>query len=142
MIRLAGLILLIFLLVNLSAEAYESGPSKFPYLAAGLSLILAGTGQMYNEEYYKGFPMLGIEVVSLLVIYAAREDDRVLYGATVDVDNDNAVGTIGWIIFLANKFFTQKDAYDSAIRINKKRGSFSNVRVSPIKRGISLSIAF
>ena len=105
-------------------------------------MLVAGSGQFYNGESGKGMAMLCTEVVSIVVIYAARADNLSFYGASVDVDNDDAIGTLAWVIFLANKYWTQHDAYNSAIRINKANGYLSQVRLTPIKRGVMMSFRF
>src|SRR5437867_6040768 len=42
---------------------------KSPYIAAGLSLVVPGTGQFYTERYWEAATFLGADVVAWVLAY-------------------------------------------------------------------------
>ena len=43
-------------------EGFIKAKKKNPWLASGLSCLIPGTGQSYNDQYDKGLPQFGVAV--------------------------------------------------------------------------------
>jgi TM2 domain-containing membrane protein YozV len=61
------------------AEEGEDVPSKHTHLAAGLSAVLPGSGQMYVGRWYDGLRHLVVDGLLIFTIYQLADDD--LWGA-------------------------------------------------------------
>ena len=91
-------------------------PYKSPGVALLLSLFIPGAGQFYNEEPSKGAGMLIVGIASGALIVVATEDnigDR-------DLDDDDAMGGLGAVIYLGTAIVSMAEAYSSADRINRE----------------------
>ena len=94
---------------------------KNPWLAFGLSALIPGTGQFYNEQYKKGLPQLGAAMAgSALVFFAARDNYEDIYGYWVDADKDDRRAVYGGVLWLGGLLWSVIDAPVSANRINRK----------------------
>ena len=94
---------------------------KNPWLAFGLSALIPGTGQFYNEQPRKGLPQLGAAIAgSALVFFAARDNYEDIYGYWVDPDNDDRRAVYGGVLWLGGLLWSAIDAPVSANRINRK----------------------
>ena len=108
------------------AQSWQRGESigsthKNPWLAFGLSALIPGTGQFYNEQPRKGLPQLGAAIAgSALVFFAARDNYEDIYGYWVDPDNDDRRAVYGGVLWLGGLLWSAIDAPVSANRINRK----------------------
>ncbi len=94
---------------------------KGPWLACGLSLLIPGAGQFYNDQYNKGVPQLGAAIVgSGLVFMAVRDNYEDIYGDWVDPDDDDRIAVIGGLLWLGGLLWSAIDAPISANRINRR----------------------
>ena len=57
-------------------------------------------------------------IVCVSMIYSGNEDDINDRGAHVDVNDDDGIGRVGWIGYLATALWSSVDAYKSARSIN------------------------
>ncbi len=104
------------------------GTHKNPWLAFGLSALIPGTGQFYNEQYEKGIPQLGAAIAgSALVFSAVRDNYEDIYGNWVDADEDDQRAVYGGILWLGGLLWSVIDAPVSANRINRERQRGSEV---------------
>jgi hypothetical protein len=59
------------------AETQHTPPHKSPWLAAGMSLVVPGAGEVYAESYWKAAAFFAIEVAAWSVAYAYdKKGDR------------------------------------------------------------------
>lgn len=94
---------------------------KNPWIAGGLSLLIPGAGQAYNDQVKEGLVYFGGVIIGIGLMYAAAEDDyRNFRGHTVDPDDDNFIGATGSICFGLNYAGSVVDAYSSANKINEQ----------------------
>ncbi len=118
---------------------------KNPWIAGGLSLLIPGVGQAYNDQVKKGLTYFGVVIIGIGFMYAANEDDyRNFRGHTVDPDDDNFIGVAGSICFSLSYVGSVGDAYSSAKKINEQnqqsshghlielRGSQATLGVDPV----------
>ena len=87
---------------NLVSSEIPDAPHRFPYVAAGLSLVL-GAGQIYNKQYKKAFFFLVGHFIALFIVIA-----------TITNPYSN------WIIlgYAAYLLFAYNDGLVTAFRIN------------------------
>ena len=94
---------------------------KNPWIASGLSLLIPGAGQTYNDQFKKGLIQLGVAIVGTGLTYAAERDDyKDRYGNTVDRDDDNWKIGFGVLLNYGSRLWSVIDAPISANRINKQ----------------------
>ena len=119
-------------------------PKKNPWIAGGLSLLIPGAGQAYNDQVREGLAYFGGVIIGIGFMYAANEDDYSFRGHTVDPDDDNFIGVAGSICFSLSYVGSVTDAYSSAKKINEQnqqpshghlielRGSQATLGVDPV----------
>ncbi len=80
-------------------------PTRFdsPILAALLSLLIPGAGQMYLRDRSRGIAILSITIISALLIYWAQDNFR------VTVTGEIAIAL--WVLFVAFLVWNIVDAY-------------------------------
>lgn len=114
-----------------AADHYER---KSPALAAGLSCLLPGLGQFYNDDS-KGVIYLGLYVANSVLFYTAIEDNIGDY----DRDGDDNRAVISLIAMLCVWVGSMFDAAMSAEDINIQRAYLRNQKASlnlnPITEG-------
>ena len=94
---------------------------KNPWIAGGLSLLIPGAGQTYNNQFKKGLIQLGVAIVGTGLTYAAEKDDyKNIHGNTVDRDDDNWKIGFGVLLNYGSRLWSVIDAPISANRINKR----------------------
>ena len=94
---------------------------KNPWIASGLSLLIPGAGQTYNDQFKKGLIQLGVAIVGTGLTYAAERDDyKNIYGNTVDRDDDNWKIGFGVLLNYGSRLWSVIDALISANRINQR----------------------
>ena len=93
---------------------------KNPPLALGLSCLLPGLGQFYNEEPAKGVVMLAGSVAGAVMMVVGTEDNiETIYG-TLDADDDDGTAVFGFILWAGTLGWSMFDAYTAAGRINRQ----------------------
>ena len=118
---------------------------KNPWIAGGLSLLIPGAGQAYNDQVREGLAYFGGVIIGIGFMYSGIEDDyRNFRGHTVDPDDDNFMGVVGSICFSLSYVGSVADAYSSAKKINEQnqhpsyghlielRGSQATLGVDPV----------
>ena len=90
---------------------------KSPGLALGLSFLITGAGQVYNEEYNKAIAHFVVAVVSFGMVLSGVEDNI----GDIDFDGDDGIAGFGGLIWLSNWIYCMVDAHQSAERINAER---------------------
>ena len=93
---------------------------KDPGVAAGLSFVIPGLGQFYNEQPSKGFTVALIHVGAIVLMVAGNENDN------------EGLALIGALGFFANWLAATSDAYQSAKEINARLNRQSQLSISPI----------
>ena len=123
---------------------------KSPAIAFGLSVVIAGAGQAYNEEYNKAIAHWLIMGVSVFLIYKGLEGDGSnRSGENVRIGNIN----FGLIMGLINWMASMIDAPISAQKINEQRRNSQGLSIlddrlmlepytSRERRGAMLSLRF
>ena len=122
---------------------------KSPGLALALSFLIAGGGQVYNEEYNKAIAHFVVAVVSFGMMRSGLEDN---FG-DIDVDGDDGIAGFGALIYLSNWIYGMVDAHQSATRINAERRNNPGISIiddrlflepysSRKERGAMLSLRF
>ena len=112
-------------------EGFIKSREKNPWLASGLSLLIPGTGQFYNDQYQKGLPQLGVALAGAgLVWWGLRDnyEDHENYSESpswnplqwVDEDGDDWTILVGAPLWLASSMWSVIDANLSANRINQE----------------------
>ena len=106
---------------------------KSPGLAGLLSFIWPGAGQIYNEEGEKAATMIGLQLLGLVLLIAAVEDND-SFG---DRDSDDVLGVFGLVTILGNGVYSIVDAVNSAQRMNWQRDQeyLRQVSINPIDKG-------
>jgi TM2 domain-containing membrane protein YozV len=96
-----------------AGSAVQSGVAKNPELAAALSVLVPGLGQVYNGEVLKGAAVMASFLGSIAVCIGVK------IGGTHD-----SIGTKGWIgvgMVATSYLWGITDASMSAARINRER---------------------
>ena len=93
---------------------------KNPWLAGGLSLLMPGLGQIYNEQYSKLAIQFGATIVVLGLLYSGLEDDYRYDGRRIDPDDDEWKVTSGLSLSTGVRAWSVADAYLSANEINEQ----------------------
>ena len=112
-------------------EGFIRAKEKNPWLASGLSFLIPGAGQFYNDQHRKGLPQLGVALAGAGLVwwglrdnYESHED----YGKVpswnplqwVDEDGDDWTIFIGAPLWLGSAMWSVIDANFSAKRINQE----------------------
>ena len=93
---------------------------KNPWIAGGLSLLIPGAGQAYNNQLSKGAIQLGTVIVGLALLSSAVEDNYKIYGRWIDPDDDDMKATLGISLWFGGHIGSVVDAYLSANKINEQ----------------------
>ena len=94
---------------------------KNPWIAGGLSVLIPGAGQAYNDQLGKGALYLGTAVVGLALWISGLEDDYyTIYGRRFDPDGDRWKVFVGGMLWPVAYGFSVDDAYSSAKKINEQ----------------------
>ena len=93
---------------------------KNPWIAGGLSLLIPGAGQAYNDQVKEGLVYFGGVIIGAGLMYAANEDNYRFRGHTVDPDDDSFIGVLGSICWASSYVGSVVDAYSSANKINEQ----------------------
>lgn len=143
MIRVLIFTLLILICSNVIAET-PTQLRKEPGVSLLLSLLITGGGQFYNGEVGKGVGFLFGEVVTIAMMISGFEDnlEHTITGEIWDVDDDDAIIALGFLMWAGLKVGSVFDAYISAVEINRERGHLSRINFRPIRRGILLTTRF
>ncbi|MDE0300692.1 MAG: hypothetical protein OXN17_18805 [Candidatus Poribacteria bacterium] len=104
---------------------------KNPPLALGLSCLLPGLGQFYNEQPEKGVVMFGGSIVGLVMMIAGTEDNIETFAGNLDVDDDDGTAILGFIVWGASLGWSMIDAYSAASRINEQKQSRVALNLHP-----------
>ena len=91
---------------------------KNPPLALGLSCLLPGLGQFYNEQPGKGVVMLAGNLAGVVMMVAGTEDNYETVFGTVDPDDDDGTTVLGFIVWAGCLGWSMYDAYTAAAQIN------------------------
>lgn len=67
--------------MEMQDEGVEPATKKSPWLAAGMSLLVPGSGEIYAESYLKGAIFLAVEagLVAAAIIYDGKGDDQTAF---------------------------------------------------------------
>ena len=93
---------------------------KNPWIAGGLSLLIPGTGQIYNDQLGKVAIQSGAAIVVLGLLISGMEDDSKIYGRRIDPDDDEWKVTLGISLWSGVQAWSVVDAYLSANKINEQ----------------------
>ena len=93
---------------------------KNPWIAGGLSLLIPGAGQAYNDQLGKGALYLGTAVVGLALLISGLEDDYTISGRRFDLDGDEWKVSVGEVLWPVAYGVSVADAYSSAKKINEQ----------------------
>lgn len=104
---------------------------KNPPLALGLSCLLPGLGQIYNEQPEKVVVMFGGSIVGLVMMIAGTADNIETVAGNLDVDNDDGTAVLGFIVWGASLGWSMIDAYSAAGRINEQNRSRVAINLHP-----------
>lgn len=102
----------------------EKKKRKLPYLAAGLSLLFPGLGQIYNGQFKKGLSLLALVFVVNLLAGDPMEEavEATKRGGVEDIPSDTMILVLGYglaMIFLVG--LSMYDANATARKINEDR---------------------
>ena len=127
---LVCIVMLMSIFSQLHAEeiTFVKEKKKSVLLAGGLSLIVPGSGQMYNRQIGKGTVMLGGAVLGATLYFTAIGDND----GDEDPDGDDALGTIGGIVYISTWSWSVVDALLNARNINKQYQRVSRLRLEPM----------
>ena len=112
-------------------EGFIKTEVKKPWLASGLSFMIPGTGQFYNDQYEKGLPQLGVAVAGAGLVWWGLRDNWETHDnydqqsslnplQWVDEDGDDWMVLVGAPLWLASSVWSVIDANLSANRINRE----------------------
>ena len=112
-------------------EGFIKTKVKKPWLASGLSFMIPGAGQFYNDQYEKGLPQLGVALAGAGLVWWGLRDNWESHDdydkkpswnplQWVDEDGDDWTVFIGAPLWLASAMWSVIDANLSAKRINQE----------------------
>ena len=112
-------------------EGFIKAKKKNPWLGSGLSCLIPGTGQFYNDQYNKGLPQFGVAVAGAGLMWWGVRDNYESYEDNkensswnpldwVDEDRDDKLIYFGTPLWLASLLWSVVDANLSANRINQE----------------------
>ena len=112
-------------------EGFIKTREKKPWLASGLSFMIPGAGQFYNDQYEKGLPQLGVALAGAGLVWWGLRDNWETHDSYegqsslnplqwVDADGDDWTVFIGAPLWLASSIWSVIDANRSAHRINQE----------------------
>ena len=112
-------------------EGFIKSKKKNPWLASGLSLLIPGTGQFYNDQYNKGLPQLGVAVAGAGLMWWAVRDNYESYESYeenpswnpldwIDEEGNDKLFYFGTPLWLGSLVWSVIDANLSANRINQE----------------------
>ena len=112
-------------------EGFIKAKKKNPWLASGLSLLIPGTGQFYNDQHKKGLPQLGVALAGAALVWWGVRDNYESYEDNmenpswnpldwVDEDEDDKLVYFGTPLWLGSLVWSVVDANLSANRINQE----------------------
>ena len=110
-------------------EGFIKAKKKNPWLASGLSLLIPGTGQFYNDQHQKGLPQLGVALAGAGFVWWGLRDNWEEWENPksswnplqwVDEDEDDWTIFIGAPLWLGSLMWSVIDANLSANRINQE----------------------
>ena len=112
-------------------EGFIKTEVKKPWLASGLSLMIPGAGQFYNDQYEKGLPQLGVAVAGAGLVWWGLRDNWESHDDYSDTpswnplqwndeDGDDWTAFIGAPLWLGSAVWSVIDANLSANRINRE----------------------
>ena len=112
-------------------EGFIKAEEKKPWLASGLSFMIPGAGQFYNDQYEKGLPQLGVAVAGAGLVWWGLRDNWETHDSYegqsslnplqwVDQDGDDWTVFIGAPLWLGSAMWSVIDANLSANRINEE----------------------
>ena len=112
--------------------------SRSPILAGGLSLLLPGAGQLYNEQYVVGSLWMAAEIGLYLAAfsYAGAFDDSEKFSLRFSLES-----TILLAVATGFHLFSVFDAVTEAARVNKDLEKFK-VSYNPNTEAYSVGYAF
>ena len=112
-------------------EGFIKAKKKNPWLASGLSLLIPGTGQFYNDQQKKGLPQLGVALAGAGLMWWAVRDNYESWESYqenpswnpldwIDEDGDDKLFYLGTPLWLGSLVWSVIDANLSANRINQE----------------------
>ena len=112
-------------------EGFIKAKKKNPWLASGLSLLIPGTGQFYNDQHKKGLPQLGVAIAGAGLMWWAVRDNYESWESYeenpswnpldwIDEDGDDKLFYFGTPLWLGSLVWSVIDANLSANRINQE----------------------
>ena len=112
-------------------EGFIKSKKKNPWLASGLSLLIPGTGQFYNDQQKKGLPQLGVALAGAGLMWWAVKDNYETWDSYennpswnaldwIDEDGDDKLFYLGTPLWLGSLVWSVVDANRSANRINQE----------------------
>lgn len=122
---------------------------KDPLTAGLLSLLYAGAGQFYMKEFTKGSLLFLGESVYYLFFYAMRLKFQNTYGITTSFKSLNPSDKVliisSFAVYMALKFYSIYDAYDSAVEHNRAIDETLDklyLNISPEEFSLSFNLRF
>ena len=120
--------------------------SKSPVLATGMSILIPGLGQFYNEEYEEGVGHFIFFAIGILFFRAGVEDDVYLGKlGRLDADDDDWKTRIGLSLWAGAIVDSAHDAYTSAKKFNERNQLLTHLRFTPmmpINNGVGAMLSY
>ncbi|MCF6268834.1 MAG: DUF5683 domain-containing protein [Melioribacteraceae bacterium] len=114
---------------------------RSPMLAAGMSVVLPGAGQFYNEDYWKTAIFVAIEVAAIaaaIIYYNKGEDQVASYEAFADSEAGwNVDKYANWTVDNANRLNSQIPEGAPVLDIFDNDGNVIWSRLNNLERTIS-----
>ena len=113
--------------ISMGRRARVSYQKKDPWIAFGLSAILPGGGQVYNDHRGKAAVLSTVTIIGAVIAiinatnnYEDISDYEAIYDDLVDFDPDDGVLVFGGLLCLGGYLYSVIDAPKSAIKINQQ----------------------
>ena len=99
---------------------------KSPVLASGMSVVIPGSGQLYNGQPIKGAIHFGIAVTGFALVMTSGQSGSGFFAG--DSSQGGNKGSIGTILWLGTAVWSSIDAMRTAQRINREDAQAINIQ--------------
>ena len=114
----------LFMFIFVSTGTSET-KKKNPYIAAVLSVVVPGVGQIYNGELVKAAGFFGMYAVGVSLDFIGEDEES------------SSLSTVGQIISIGSRACSALEAYMSANKINKGQEELFSIGFT---RGIGVKL--